>query len=344
MNWEAGFLEGRVLRSQGFRGYVASDKVGHLSVAALHVCFIFPRGLCPSPSTSCGDQASVDRPWVPATQKALFCTWHLWTHSDCIQQEASERLLVTPWDSYALILVYKLTSVSSGTDPSSTSGRLGRPLGLRWHSSWSRLLCDSRMCLPPVPRFLRPGVHVCELDSQCATGRRTLRCPSALQWPKAGATSRLVGKNGVGWTGAFQGFSSIPHPPTGVESALFTIPCDPNKNRDIFKSCFLSVLFRVHLGCGQSPRGPYVGKKRAEGNPGSHLNHRSWNSRAVQSLLHNPELLTSVPHFPQTEPRHIPEPDEKLWLVGYGEMSPSSRLLEGLVLSTSLRGTGHLGV
>jgi hypothetical protein len=60
-------------------------------------------------------------------------------------------------------------------------------------------------------------------------------------------------------------------------------------------------------------------------------------------LLYDPELLTSVPQFPQTEPGYIPEPDEELWLVGYGEVFPSSRLLEGLALSTSLGG-GALGI
>lgn len=62
-----------------------------------------------------------------------------------------------------------------------------------------------------------------------------------------------------------------------------------------------------------------------------------------QSLLYNPEVLTSVPQFPQTEPGHIQESDEELWLVGYGEMSPSSRLLESLAVSTLLGGTRHLG-
>lgn len=45
----------------------------------------------------------------PATQQMPFCTWHLcvspfWIHSDCIRQEAKDRFLVTPWDSYTLIL------------------------------------------------------------------------------------------------------------------------------------------------------------------------------------------------------------------------------------------------
>lgn len=86
-----------------------------------------------------------------------------WTHSDCPQQEANECLLVIP----------RLAS--------STSGRLGRPLDLRWRPSGGRLLRDPRMRLPPVPGFLRPGVLVCGLDSLCPAGRRALSRPSARQ-------------------------------------------------------------------------------------------------------------------------------------------------------------------
>lgn len=88
---------------------MTSEKVGHLNMAALPVCPILTHGLYPSPSTSCGDQPSVDQSRACATYQAFLCTWHLcvppfWAHLDCIQQEANERLLVIPWDSNTLIL------------------------------------------------------------------------------------------------------------------------------------------------------------------------------------------------------------------------------------------------